>query len=113
MFVKGGLRQGDPLFPLNFVLIADGLNHMIAKCRKQGMLKGLGCRDKANGVAYFQYADDTLLFGIVSLPQTLVLKVLLKRYKLWSSLKINFQKSSLIFLDDITASSFLISLVFK
>jgi len=86
---------------------------MITKCRKEGMLKGLRCRDEANGITNLQYADDTLLFGIVSLPQTLVLKVLLKRYKLWSSLKINFQKSSLIFLDDITASSFLISLVFK
>jgi len=45
---KKGLRQGDSL-SLIFVLIVDGLNHMIAKCRK-GVLKRLGCRDKANAV---------------------------------------------------------------
>jgi len=86
---------------------------MIAKWRKEGMLKGLGCRDEANGVTNLQYADGTLLFGIVNLPQALVLKGVLRCNELWSSLKINFKKSFLVFLGDITASSFLISLVFK
>jgi len=110
---KKRLRQGDPLSLLIFVLIADGLNH-IAKCRKEGMLKGLECRDEANRATNLQYADDMLLFGIVSFPQALVLKGVLSCYKLWSGLKINFQKNSLIFLRDISASNFLIiSLVFK
>ena len=57
------LRQGDPLSHLIFVLVADGLNHMINKCRGKGLLKGLGCQDEANTVINEQYVDDTLIFG--------------------------------------------------
>jgi len=39
---KSGLRQGDPLFPFIFVLTAEGLHHMITRCRAEGLLKGLG-----------------------------------------------------------------------
>ena len=102
---KRGVEAGDPLSPLNFVLIADGLNHMIAKCRKEGMLKWLGCRDEANEVTNLQYADDTLLFDIVSLPQALVQKGVLRCYELWSGIKIKFQKSFLVLLQ-LSASSF-------
>ena len=86
---------------------------MIAKCREAGMLKGLGCRDEANAAINLKYVDDTILFGIDNLPRAMVLKGVLRCFELWSGLKINFQKSSLIFLGDISASSFLISLLFK
>ena len=47
---KRGLRQDDPLSPLILVLVANGLHHMIAKCREEGLIKGLGCRDDTNAV---------------------------------------------------------------
>jgi len=71
---KRGLRQGDPLSPLIFVFVADSLHHMIARCRKEGLLKGLGCRDESYVVINLQYVDDTLLFGKESLPQAMILK---------------------------------------
>ena len=44
------LRQEDHASPLIFVLVVDGLHHMIFICRKEGLLKGIRCQDDANTV---------------------------------------------------------------
>ena len=94
--------------------MADGLHHMISICKKEDLLKGLGCWDDANAVINLQYADDTLIFGQESIPQSVVLKWVLHCFEKWSGLKINYHKSSsLIFLVDISVNSFLISLMFN
>ena len=46
-----------------FVLVANGLHHMIAKCQDADLIKGLGCQDDTNAVVNLHYADDTLIFG--------------------------------------------------
>lgn len=38
---KRGLRQGDLLSPLMFVLVANGLNRMFVKAKEGGLLHGL------------------------------------------------------------------------
>ena len=94
--------------------MADELHHMISICRKEDLLKGLGCSDNANVVKNLQYADDTLVFGQESITQSVVLKWVLHCFEKWSGLKINYHKSSsLIFLVDISVNSFLISLIFN
>ena len=78
---KRGLRQGDPRSPLIFVLVATGLRHMISKCQKMGLVKGLGCRDETNAVINLQYADDTLIVRKDCLIQAFVLKWVLFCYE--------------------------------
>ena len=95
---KRGLRQGDPLSPLIFVLVAEGMHRMIVKCWREDHIKCLGCWDKMNAVINLHYVDDTLIFGKECLPQTMVLKWILLCYEKWSGFKINYHKSSLIFM---------------
>jgi retron-type reverse transcriptase len=59
---KRGVRQGDPLSPLLFVLAADLLQSIMNKAYNQGLFKlPLPNRD-IHHFPVIQYADDTLLF---------------------------------------------------
>ena len=78
---KRGLRQGDPISSLIFLLVTGGLHHMIAIGRAEGLLKGFGCRDDMSAIVNLQYADVTFIFGKESVPQVMVLKWVLLCYE--------------------------------
>jgi len=92
---KRGLTLGDPLSPLIFVLVANGLYFMVKSCREKGLLKGLGCRDETNAIINLHYADDTLIFGKECVAQAVILKCILYCFEEWSGLRISFHKSAL------------------
>jgi hypothetical protein len=57
-----GLRQGDPLSPLLFNLVADVFTMMLMKAAGNGYLSGLMTSLHPEGVISLQYDDDTLFF---------------------------------------------------
>ena len=66
---RRGLRKGDPLSPLIFILVVARLHNMIDKYRGVGLIEGLGCRDNTNAIINLYYADDTLIF-LERMPST-------------------------------------------
>jgi Reverse transcriptase (RNA-dependent DNA polymerase) len=71
---KRGARQGDPLSPFLFDLVADVLNILLQNARHLGYLKGLDSIGSFEGILNLHFVDDTLLFVEVKAEYIEVLK---------------------------------------
>jgi hypothetical protein len=90
-----GLRQGDPLSPILFNIIADMLAILIARAKEDDQVEGLIPHLVDGGVSILQYADDTIIFMAHDLEKALNMKLILCIFEQLSGLKINFHKSEL------------------
>ena len=57
-----GLRQGDPLSPLLFNLVADALSTMLSRASAAGVIQGLVPNLIDGGLTHLQYPNDTVIF---------------------------------------------------
>lgn len=94
---RRGVRQGDPLSPLLFVLAADLLLQSSVNKGKNEVRLKLPLAEKAGeDFPIVQYADDTLLIMEACPNQLLVLKEILKSFASSTSLKVNYNKSMMV-----------------
>jgi hypothetical protein len=92
--IKRGLRQGDPLSPLLFLIIVDILQKVIQGFSKEGSLNHPLVSDLTCPV--IQYADDTLIIFQGEPHQACLLKEILDAFSLMTGLSINYDKSTLV-----------------
>lgn len=95
-----GVRQGDPLSPILFNFVADGLTRMILKAQSNNLVEGLVDHIVPNGVAVLQYTDDTIICLKHDIDKARNLKLLFYLFELMAGLKINFHKSEVITIND-------------
>jgi retron-type reverse transcriptase len=89
---KRGVRQGDPLSPLLFVLAADFLQSMINKGKNLGMLNLPIPVSLDSDFPIIQYADDTLIILEGDTRQIIFLKSVINTFSEITGLRVNFQK---------------------
>jgi hypothetical protein len=92
--VGRGLRQGDPLSPFLFLIVAEGLAGLVRRAVEIGNFKGY----QVNPTLQFQilqFADDTILMGEGVWDNLWAIKVVLRSFELVSGMRINFVKSKL------------------
>lgn len=90
-----GLRQGDPLSPLLFNLVAEVLHKMLIKGEQLGLFKALEINGNNFSLSHLQYADDTVVFINNDSDSVMEVKRILQVFKFLIGLKVNFGKSSL------------------
>ena len=103
--MQEGVRQGDPLSPLIFVLAADLLQSAINAAFRQNILKPPLSPDFGADYPVVQYADDTILIMPACPQQITIMQDILQKYAASTGLHINFHKSSLIPLNMSTSSA--------
>jgi hypothetical protein len=94
-----GVRHGDPLSPTLFNFVADCLTRLILQAQNNGLIVGLVDHIISHGVAVLQYADDTIVCLKHDFDKA-NLKLLLYLYEMLAGLKINFNKSEIIMIND-------------
>ena len=92
---KKGLRQGDPLSPILFNIVADMLAILIKRAKADNQISGIVPHLVDEGLSILQYADDTLLFMDRDLKKARNMKLLLCPFEQLLGLKINFHKSEI------------------
>jgi hypothetical protein len=93
---RRGVRQGDPLSPLLFVLAANFLQTIVNKAKSQNLLQRplpLLC---SVDFPIVQYADDTITIMPADVQQIIVLKDILASFGEASGLRVNYAKSNII-----------------
>jgi hypothetical protein len=90
---KRGVRQGDPLYPLLFVLAADLLQSIVNSAKQRGILNLPLPTRYGTDFPIVQRPYDTLLVLEARPRQLLALKALLHTFVESTGLKVNNQKS--------------------
>lgn len=75
-----GVRQGDPLSPVLFNIVADMLAVLVERAKGIGHLNEVIPHLVDGGVSILQYADDTVIFLEHDLQQAKFFKVALMRF---------------------------------
>nr|XP_040245306.1 uncharacterized protein LOC120964586 [Aegilops tauschii subsp. strangulata] len=95
LLCKCGVRQGDPLSPLLFVIAADLLQSVVNQMLASGTLS-LPLQTHDRDFPIIQYADDIILFLAAKDDELVALKDMLLTFQQSTGLKVNFAKSSMI-----------------
>lgn len=93
---KRGVRQGDPLSPLLFVMTADVLQSIVNGAFRRNLIAHPISNNFAGDYPIVQYADDTLIIVLGDAAQLLLLKGLLRTFTDVTGLQVNFDKSFLV-----------------
>jgi len=94
-----GLRQGDPLSLLLFVLMMKAFSRMIYATVDSGRLSGFSVGSSSQDaimVSHLLFADDTLIFCDSIADQIQDLRCLLLCFEAASGLRINLSKSEMV-----------------
>ena len=87
-----GLRQGDPLFFLLFLLIMEVLSRILKKIEEGGLIQGFRVGPinfTGIHISHLLFVDDTILFYDASREQILSTRLVLTYFQVFIGLEVN------------------------
>ncbi|KAL5717241.1 hypothetical protein ACHQM5_010283 [Ranunculus cassubicifolius] len=92
-----GLRQGDPLSPYLFILVAEAFSRLVVKAEEEGKIHGIKVLRRAPSISHLLYADDLVVFTKATIGEVHNLMDILKVYCKATGQSVNYNKSSMFF----------------
>ena len=77
-----GLRQGDPLAPFLFIVVAEGLAGLVRQVNKANLLSGVKFGRGEGELSILQFADDTLFLCEASHSNVVAVEAILRGFEL-------------------------------
>lgn len=90
------LRQGDLISPQLFVIVTEGLSHMLFRAKDMVLIKGLFVKPESEEVIVLQFADDTLILMEDDIDMVKNLKGITLWFGIVLGLQINSSKCKVI-----------------
>ncbi|XP_057770629.1 uncharacterized mitochondrial protein AtMg01250-like [Salvia miltiorrhiza] len=95
-YLEKGLRQGDPLPPFLFLIVAEGLQSLTDRAVTRKLIHPVEIGREKVKISHLQYADDTIFILDKKEENAEAVRHLLKLFQFMSGLKVNFGKSCLV-----------------
>lgn len=92
---SSGIRQGCPIFPFLFILMADSLSRKLTTEKKAGIAPGVRLTKVLKPLNHALFADETLLLGGASIKIARVYSGVLQKFYIISGALINKRKSAI------------------
>lgn len=89
--MERGLRQGDPISPMLFILVTQTLHTLLAKATEVGIISGIKMGHNLS-LSLQQFADDTIIFLEDSWEAVRGIKILLTIFQFCQASKLILQK---------------------
>jgi hypothetical protein len=99
-----GIRQGDPLSSLLFVLLIEALSRMVNMTIQQGLLTGFPMGGRVFSdlvVSHSLFADDTLIFCEAHPQQVRYMRLIILCFEAVSRLKVNLRKPEIVAIGEV------------
>jgi hypothetical protein len=94
-----GLRQGDSLSPLLFLLIMEVLSRLLQKTEEAGLIRGFQAGMLGGievRISHLLFADDTIVFCDAVPKQVLHIRKVLSCFEAITGLRVNLAKSEMV-----------------
>ena len=99
-----GIRQGNPLSPLLFLLIMEVLSKLLKKTKEGGFIRGFQvgpAREESLGVSNLLYADDTILFCDACPEQLTYISRVLTCFEVVTGLRVNMSNNEMVSIGEV------------
>ncbi|MCH86180.1 RNA-directed DNA polymerase (Reverse transcriptase) [Trifolium medium] len=96
--------QGDPMSPYLFVLSMDKLTHIISDVIETGRWKPMRAGRNGPWISHLMFVDDLLIFGQATTETMTAVREVLDTFSAMSGHKVNYDKSSIFFSENVCTS---------